>query len=287
MRFGRRHRGPRGAVAAVRKPDAVVPADQAAGDEQAGRPQRGFADDDAGAESDAAGELVGFALDGGNDLKGGSPDGEAGARLQIEPRHQGRIDGRAESAIAWFQRTVERHAGIEGHLAVQGIGAIDCLEFDEGPAPIGGARHRPHRGAGRDLAAAFQKAAFKGIGLAVDQQERKIAAENDAALPLDSIGEAARERADAGDRHDAERDAGDENAKAVQAAAKFAEREAQGAKLGGARGGGQRHAGLGAYRLRRMWTGQNSSNGMPIIMPASQTCGETQVCAALSLGPQT
>ena len=70
-------------------------------------------------------------------------------------------------------------------LPYKRIGAIDCLEFDQGPAPIGGARHRPHRGAGRDLAAAFQKAAFGGIGLAVDQQERKIAAEDDAALALD------------------------------------------------------------------------------------------------------
>ena len=31
----------------------------------------------------------------------------------------------------------------------------------------------------------------------------------------------------------------------------------------------------------------DAGSGMPIIMPASQTCGETQVCAALSLGPQT
>ena len=36
-----------------------------------------------------------------------------------------------------------------------------------------------------------------------------------------------------------------------------------------------------------MWTGQNSSTGIPIIIPASQTAGDTQVCAALSLGPQT
>jgi len=33
--------------------------------------------------------------------------------------------------------------------------------------------------------------------------------------------------------------------------------------------------------------GQNSSTGIPTIMPTSQTYGETQVCAAPSLGPHT
>ena len=59
--------------------------------------------------------------------------------------------------------------------------------------------------------------------------------------------------------------------KPCKPAAQFAKRKAQRAKFGGERGRGQRHAGFGAYRLRRMWTGQNSSSGIPIIMPASQT----------------
>ena len=91
-----------------------------------------------------------------------------------------------------------------------------------------------------------EERAFCGVGLAMDQRERQIAAEDDAAFAREPIGEAARERADAGDRHHAERDAGDEDAKAVQAAAQFAEREAQRAKSAATRGRGQRHAGFGA-----------------------------------------
>ena len=79
----------------------------------------------------------------------------------------------------------------------------------------------------------------------MNQRERQIAAQDDAALAGQSIGEAPRKRADAGDRHHAERDAGDEDAKAVQPAAQFAERKAQRTEFGGKRGR-DRHAGLGA-----------------------------------------
>ena len=61
----------------------------------------------------------------------------------------------------------------------------------------------------------------------MDQRERQVAAENDAALARETVGQAGRDRADAGDRHHAERDAGDEHVEAAQAAAQFAQREAQ------------------------------------------------------------
>ena len=56
-----------------------------------------------------------------------------------------------------------------------------------------------------------EKCPLGRLGLAMDQRERQIAAEDDAALARKPIGQASRERADAGDRHDAERDAGDEH----------------------------------------------------------------------------
>ena len=96
-----------------------------------------------------------------------------------------------------------------------------------------------------------------------------------------------RQRTDAGDRHDAEREAGDENSKAAHAAAQFAEREAQRREFGAEVDAATRHAGLGAVRTSRMWTGRNSSSGMPIIIAASQAYGGIQVCAAPSFGPQT
>ena len=58
-----------------------------------------------------------------------------------------------------------------------------------------------------------------------DQRERQIAAEDDPALPRQSVGKARRQRADAGDRHAAERDAGDEHIEPAQPAAHLAQRE--------------------------------------------------------------
>src|SRR3954468_13826206 len=119
----------------------------------------------------------------------------------------------------------------------------------------------------------------------MNEIEGQITAQDDAAVASKPIGEASRERAYSRDRRHAERDAGNEDAKAVQAPAQLAKRKAQRAKFG--RGRGEGHAGFGAYRLRRICTGQNSSTGIPMIIPDSQTRGETQVCAALSLGPHT
>ena len=45
--------------------------------------------------------------------------------------------------------------------------------------------------------------------LALDQAEREIAAENHPAFAREAVGEAAGQRADAGDRRHAERDAGE------------------------------------------------------------------------------
>jgi hypothetical protein len=66
------------------------------------------------------------------------------------------------------------------------------------------------------------------LGFALDQRERHIAAEQRAALARQTFAEAGCDRADAGNRHHAERDAGDENVKAAQAAAQFAQRIAHG-----------------------------------------------------------
>jgi hypothetical protein len=86
-------------------------------------------------------------------------------------------------------------------------------------AAVAGARHRTKQGGGRNLSARVEEFAFVGAGLAVDEREGQIAAQDDAAVAGEPIGETSRERADAGDRHHAERDAGNEDAKAVQATA--------------------------------------------------------------------
>jgi hypothetical protein len=64
-------------------------------------------------------------------------------------------------------------------------------------------------------------------GLALDQAEGDVAAENDAAFTRQPVLQASRHRADAGDGHDAERDAGDEHVEAAQPASHLAQGEAQ------------------------------------------------------------
>ena len=121
---------------------------------------------------------------------------------------------------------------IEHGLSEQRIGAVDRLHLDQRGLAVGGARHGAHGGGARDFAVAVEERPLVRRGLALDQRERQVAAEDDLALARQAVGEARRQRADAGDRHAAERDAGDEHVEAAQAAAHLAQREAQAAASG-------------------------------------------------------
>jgi hypothetical protein len=70
--------------------------------------------------------------------------------------------------------------------------------------------------------------------LAQAEREGEIAAQDHAAFARQPVGEPRRHRADAGDRHHAEPDAGDEHIEAAQSAAQLAQGEAQ--REGHARG---------------------------------------------------
>ena len=74
----------------------------------------------------------------------------------------------------------------------------------------------------------LQECAFVRCDFALNQREREISAENDAAFARKAISEARRHRSHAGYRHAAERDAEDKHVKAIQAAAQFAHCKAQG-----------------------------------------------------------
>ena len=63
--------------------------------------------------------------------------------------------------------------------------------------------------------------------LALNERKIEIAAENGAAGAGEAVVETCRHRADAGNRHHAERDTGDEYAEAAQTAAQFAPGKAQ------------------------------------------------------------
>jgi len=116
--------------------------------------------------------------------------------------------------------------------------------------------------------------------LALDQREGQIPAEDHAAGGGEAVGKALRDRADPGNRHDAERDAGNEDAEAAQATAQFAPSEAQRhetALFGDRR---EHQAAFGMMRARAKCVGAKITSGIPINMPPNHTLGGIQACAA-------
>ena len=126
-------------------------------------------------------------------------------------------------AASWRSKSADRHFRIERQCAEHRVGAVHRLDLDQSEPAVAGARHGAQRRRDRYFAARTQKGDFVGLGFALDQRESDVAAEQRAALARQPLAEAGRDRADAGNRHHAERDAGDENVKAAQAAAQFAQ----------------------------------------------------------------
>ena len=108
----------------------------------------------------------------------------------------------------------------------------------------------------------------------LNQRKREVAAEDDAAGAGEAIGQTLRDRADAGDRQHAERDAGDEDAEAAQSAAQLAPGKMQRQQEARFCGRRQHHCALGTMHagyasfsakgtrdavcvmmLRRRWSG--------------------------------
>src|SRR5262249_32205192 len=92
---------------------------------------------------------------------------------------------------------------------------------------IAGARHGAQSRCGGDLSARAQESQLRGLGLALEQDEGDVAAEQGAAFMRKSVVQARRDRADAGNRHHAKRDGGDEDVESAQAPAQLAERIAE------------------------------------------------------------
>ena len=130
--------------------------------------------------------------------------------------------------LALGEQIRHRHFGLERHLPKHRVVAVHGLEFDQRQLAVAAAGHDPQRSRDRNLAARAQEGEFLRLGFALDQGERNVAAQQRAALARQTFAEARRHRADAGNRHHAERDAGDEDVKTAQAAAQFAQRVAQG-----------------------------------------------------------
>src|SRR5271169_5068452 len=120
-----------------------------------------------------------------------------------------------------------------------------------------------------------EKAPLGRARLALNQGKVEIAAQNGAAGAGQAIIEARRHRADAGDRNDAKRDAGDEYAKTAQAAAQLApgkaQRDVQAQVADGFGRGRKHHAASCMTRLSTKCVGAKMNIGRPSSNPMSQT----------------
>ena len=127
------------------------------------------------------------------------------------------------------QRVGQRAAVLQLERAVERIGLLDRLELDQGRPAVG--LQRPRHGAAVDpaheLAALAQEGHLLGRRLAIEQRDRDVAAQDLARIGAQAFLDGAAERQDGGDRGDAQRQAGDEQAEAAQAAAHLAPGEAR------------------------------------------------------------
>ena len=100
-----------GIAAAGRQHDAVGPAHEAAGLQQARGAQRVLADEKARPETDAGGDLVGLRHQRGGDDERQSAEIDAVADLEVEARQQHRIGDGPVGAVAGGEELAEGRAG--------------------------------------------------------------------------------------------------------------------------------------------------------------------------------
>ena len=94
----------------------------------------------------------------------------------------------------------KRHGRIGHDRAEQRIGGIDGLDLDQRSTAVAGARHGPQVAATETVPCVVEKLRSPSLGFALNERERKIAAENQLPGAADAVGEARRHRTDAGDR---------------------------------------------------------------------------------------
>ena len=128
-------------------------------------------------------------------------------------------DVKKDAAVHFAKKLIE----LRGKVTEVDLGPLlrdgPLLNLEEGRLA---GQMRAQGGRAGNLAMCLQERAFVRRDFALNQRERQISAENDAALTRKTISEARRHRSHACYRHAAERDASEENVEPVEAAAQFA-----------------------------------------------------------------
>src|SRR5262245_52943952 len=95
----------------------------------------------------------------------------------------------------------------DGNIAIKWIRVVDRLNLDQRALARERAAHGAEARRFTDLAQGFERGPLGAIGLAMDELEGQVAADQKPPLPRQRFIEGGRERADGSDRSDAERNA--------------------------------------------------------------------------------
>ncbi len=154
----------------------------------------------------------------------GLADHELAADVDAESVEQGTLD--QHYAIVSPDRTRLLGAG-DGDVAIKRIVVVDRLHLDQSALAVLRPRHGAEACRFAQPAERLECRVLLVIGLAVDQLEREIAADQRAPLAGERLVERGGERADGSDRRDAKRDAEHENGEPAGARAELAERDGE------------------------------------------------------------
>jgi len=211
---------------------------QAAGLQQARFAQRRARDQDTRAQREQARRAVGLVVERAPDREHEAADLDAVAGLEPEALQQQRIHERAEMPLVLREQSGQglevRTGAVDADRPVERIEIVDALELDQQPVAAGRAGaalhvgHRAQLGDRRDVAALLEPCQLGRAGRTMHEVEGEIAAEQLARVAPQPVFDRARERADAGDGRDPEREAREHDAEPLDAAAQLAAREREG-----------------------------------------------------------
>ncbi len=216
---------------AGRQVQAVLPGEQAARLDDPRFGERGEGHQEPRSQArERVQPAIGLALDHTAQLNGRIAHLHALAQRHLHAPQRRLLDHGAPDAVALGEGIAERAAALQLELAVQRVARLDRLELDEGGMTVG--LHRARHGAAVDpahqLALLTQEVGLLGRGLAIEQRDRDVAAQDLARVGAQAFFDGAAEREDGGDGAHAQRQTGDEQAKAAEAAAHFATRQPEG-----------------------------------------------------------
>ncbi len=213
---------------------AVGEVEERAGRQEPARGEVGVPDDHQRPEADAAGDGVGRGGQdvGEDEILGAEADPGAGGEAETVGERLLRHE--PGQAVLRRQGVGEAAAGGEPDAAVERVEAVDGLDLHEAARRLAavGRGHGDQRAEVDDLrdrgGVGVHPGALLRVGEAVGELDLGVAAEERRRLPGEAVLDGGADRADGGDRGDAERQAGEEDAKAGEAAAQLAKRQAGG-----------------------------------------------------------